>query len=162
ASCLPGQSRGPTRAGRWLRTRAGYWSSSHLSFLSNGGCRVGNHGTGADPIAGTVPRHIFFLFQQARRHRTAARCTLSVRPRGDCPASVHEKARRREACTPAAHPPRIAARAARGRQRPDHVFMQADQLLLVAVPIVGFVSGFINTLAGSGSLITLPLLIVLG
>lgn len=40
--------------------------------------------------------------------------------------------------------------------------MQADQLLLVAVPIVGFVSGFINTLAGSGSLVTLPLLIVLG
>ncbi|HEX6995977.1 MAG TPA: sulfite exporter TauE/SafE family protein [Gammaproteobacteria bacterium] len=40
--------------------------------------------------------------------------------------------------------------------------MQADPLLLVAVPIVGFASGFINTLAGSGSLITLPLLIVLG
>lgn len=35
-------------------------------------------------------------------------------------------------------------------------------LLLIAVPVVGFVSGFINTLAGSGSLITLPLLIVLG
>jgi uncharacterized membrane protein YfcA len=40
--------------------------------------------------------------------------------------------------------------------------MKADLLLLVAVPIVGFVSGFINTLAGSGSLVTLPLLILLG
>ena len=40
--------------------------------------------------------------------------------------------------------------------------MQTDLLLLVAVPVVGFVSGFINTLAGSGSLVTLPLLIVLG
>lgn len=37
-----------------------------------------------------------------------------------------------------------------------------DLLLLTAVPIVGFVSGFVNTLAGSGSLLTLPLLIVLG
>lgn len=40
--------------------------------------------------------------------------------------------------------------------------MPIDLVLLVAVPVVGFVSGFINTLAGSGSLITLPLLIVLG
>jgi hypothetical protein len=30
------------------------------------------------------------------------------------------------------------------------------------VPIVGFVAGFVNTLAGSGSLITLPILILLG
>jgi hypothetical protein len=37
-----------------------------------------------------------------------------------------------------------------------------DILLYAAVPIVGFVAGFVNTLAGSGSLITLPLLIVLG
>lgn len=35
-------------------------------------------------------------------------------------------------------------------------------LLLIAVPVVGFASGFINTLAGSGSLITLPMLILLG
>jgi uncharacterized membrane protein YfcA len=40
--------------------------------------------------------------------------------------------------------------------------MHSKALLLVAVPIVGFVAGFINTLAGSGSLITLPLLILLG
>ncbi|HEX7079888.1 MAG TPA: sulfite exporter TauE/SafE family protein [Gammaproteobacteria bacterium] len=39
---------------------------------------------------------------------------------------------------------------------------QTDFLFLVAVPVVGFASGFINTLAGSGSLITLPLLILLG
>lgn len=38
----------------------------------------------------------------------------------------------------------------------------ANWLLLAAVPIVGFVAGFINTLAGSGSLITLPVLILLG
>jgi uncharacterized membrane protein YfcA len=35
-------------------------------------------------------------------------------------------------------------------------------LLLAAVPVVGFIAGFINTLAGSGSLITLPVLILLG
>jgi uncharacterized membrane protein YfcA len=35
-------------------------------------------------------------------------------------------------------------------------------LLLTLVPITGFVAGFINTLAGSGSLITLPVLILLG
>jgi len=35
-------------------------------------------------------------------------------------------------------------------------------LLLAAVPVVGFVAGFVNTLAGTGSLITLPTLIVLG
>ena len=35
-------------------------------------------------------------------------------------------------------------------------------LLLAAVPVTGFAAGFINTLAGSGSLITLPILILLG
>jgi uncharacterized membrane protein YfcA len=35
-------------------------------------------------------------------------------------------------------------------------------LLLAAVPITGFLAGFINTLAGSGSLLTLPILILLG
>lgn len=35
-------------------------------------------------------------------------------------------------------------------------------LLLAAVPITGFFAGFINTLAGSGSLLTLPVLILLG
>jgi uncharacterized membrane protein YfcA len=40
--------------------------------------------------------------------------------------------------------------------------MDQDILLLAAVPIAAFVAGFINTLAGSGSLITLPLLILLG
>ena len=34
--------------------------------------------------------------------------------------------------------------------------------IIVAVIIVGFVAGFINTLAGSGSLLTLPLLMFLG
>jgi uncharacterized membrane protein YfcA len=34
--------------------------------------------------------------------------------------------------------------------------------LLAAVPITGVLAGFINTLAGSGSLITLPILILLG
>ena len=37
-----------------------------------------------------------------------------------------------------------------------------DWLLLSLVPITGFIAGFINTLAGSGSLITLPVLILLG
>jgi uncharacterized membrane protein YfcA len=35
-------------------------------------------------------------------------------------------------------------------------------LLYAAVPLVGFIAGFVNTLAGSGSLITLPVLILLG
>jgi uncharacterized membrane protein YfcA len=35
-------------------------------------------------------------------------------------------------------------------------------LLLAAVPVTGFIAGFINTLAGSGSLLTLPVLILLG
>ena len=37
-----------------------------------------------------------------------------------------------------------------------------DWYLYIAVIVAGFVAGFINTLAGSGSLITLPLLIFLG
>jgi uncharacterized membrane protein YfcA len=37
-----------------------------------------------------------------------------------------------------------------------------DLLLLCLVPVTGFIAGFINTLAGSGSLITLPVLILLG
>jgi uncharacterized membrane protein YfcA len=40
--------------------------------------------------------------------------------------------------------------------------MQPELLILAAVPIAGFVAGFVNTLAGSGSLITLPVLILLG
>ncbi|HEU4618437.1 MAG TPA: sulfite exporter TauE/SafE family protein [Gammaproteobacteria bacterium] len=40
--------------------------------------------------------------------------------------------------------------------------MESNPLLLVAVPVVGLVAGFINTLAGSGSLVTLPMLILLG
>ena len=40
--------------------------------------------------------------------------------------------------------------------------MDHSPLLLAAVPVAGFVAGFINTLAGSGSLLTLPLLILLG
>jgi uncharacterized membrane protein YfcA len=41
--------------------------------------------------------------------------------------------------------------------------MEPSQIaLLAAVPITGFIAGFINTLAGSGSLITLPILILLG
>jgi uncharacterized protein len=40
--------------------------------------------------------------------------------------------------------------------------MNQNHLLLAAVPIAGFAAGFINTLAGTGSLITLPLLIFLG
>jgi uncharacterized membrane protein YfcA len=40
--------------------------------------------------------------------------------------------------------------------------MDQSDLLLAVVPIAGFVAGFINTLAGSGSLLTLPLLILLG
>ena len=34
--------------------------------------------------------------------------------------------------------------------------------LLAAVPVMGFAAGFVNTLAGSGSLITVPMLILLG
>ena len=40
--------------------------------------------------------------------------------------------------------------------------MQYNPWLIAAVPITGFAAGFINTLAGSGSLITLPILILLG
>jgi uncharacterized membrane protein YfcA len=40
--------------------------------------------------------------------------------------------------------------------------MQTNILLLAAVPLTGILAGFINTLAGSGSLITLPMLIFLG
>jgi uncharacterized membrane protein YfcA len=40
--------------------------------------------------------------------------------------------------------------------------MESNLLLFVAVPVVGFVAGFVNTLAGSGSLVTLPMLILLG
>jgi uncharacterized membrane protein YfcA len=40
--------------------------------------------------------------------------------------------------------------------------MDQHTLLLAAVPLVGFAAGFINTLAGSGSLLTLPILILLG
>ena len=40
--------------------------------------------------------------------------------------------------------------------------MDYSLLLLTAVPVTGFVAGFVNTLAGSGSLITLPILILLG
>lgn len=40
--------------------------------------------------------------------------------------------------------------------------MDRHTLLLAAVPVTGFAAGFINTLAGSGSLLTLPILILLG
>lgn len=40
--------------------------------------------------------------------------------------------------------------------------MDKHLLLLTAVPVTGFIAGFVNTLAGSGSLITLPMLILLG
>jgi uncharacterized membrane protein YfcA len=40
--------------------------------------------------------------------------------------------------------------------------MDQHTLLLAAVPVTGFLAGFINTLAGSGSLRTLPILILLG
>jgi uncharacterized membrane protein YfcA len=40
--------------------------------------------------------------------------------------------------------------------------LDSNLLLLAAVPITGFAAGFINTLAGSGSLVTLPILILLG
>jgi uncharacterized protein len=40
--------------------------------------------------------------------------------------------------------------------------MDQNLLLLAAVPVVGFIAGFVNTVAGSGSLITLPVLILLG
>ncbi len=68
-------------------------------------------------------------------------CAFVVQPRAPCSETV---------------------RARRGARAYDHGAMTYDLLLLAAVPLVGFVSGFVNTLAGSGSLITLPLLIVLG
>jgi uncharacterized membrane protein YfcA len=40
--------------------------------------------------------------------------------------------------------------------------MDQQALLLAAAPVAGFVAGFMNTLAGSGSLLTLPILILLG
>lgn len=39
---------------------------------------------------------------------------------------------------------------------------ETNVLLFAAVPVVGFIAGFVNTLAGSGSLVTLPVLILLG
>jgi uncharacterized membrane protein YfcA len=42
------------------------------------------------------------------------------------------------------------------------VSSEYDLVLLAAVPLVGFIAGYVNTLAGSGSLITLPVLILLG
>jgi len=35
-------------------------------------------------------------------------------------------------------------------------------LLLASVPVLGFAAGFVNTIAGSGSLLTVPMLILLG
>jgi uncharacterized membrane protein YfcA len=43
-----------------------------------------------------------------------------------------------------------------------NIEIDTEILLLAAVPVVGLIAGFINTLAGSGSLITLPVLILLG
>ena len=40
--------------------------------------------------------------------------------------------------------------------------MDQHTLLLAAAPLIGILAGFINTLAGSGSLLTLPILILLG
>lgn len=40
--------------------------------------------------------------------------------------------------------------------------MDYSVLVLAAVPVAGFAAGFINTLAGNGSLLTLPMLILLG
>ena len=40
--------------------------------------------------------------------------------------------------------------------------MDQHTLLVAAVPVTGFAAGFINTLAGSGSLLTRPILILLG
>jgi hypothetical protein len=58
------------------------------------------------------------------------------------------------------YPPRIL----NSRQRLLRGFapINSETLLFVAVPIVGFIAGFVNTLAGSGSLVTLPVLILLG
>jgi hypothetical protein len=58
-----------------------------------------------------------------------------------------------------APPARVAANSAAVRRKDS---MDSNVLLLAAVPVMGFVAGFVNTLAGSGSLITLPLLILLG
>ncbi len=62
--------------------------------------------------------------------------------------------------------PRILPRAeashrSRARNR-GHLGLNTDILLYAAVPVVGFIAGYVNTLAGSGSLITLPVLILLG
>jgi len=52
---------------------------------------------------------------------------------------------------------------ARVRRLPAAIRMELPHpLLLAAVPITGVIAGFINTLAGSGSLLTLPILILLG
>jgi hypothetical protein len=50
----------------------------------------------------------------------------------------------------------------RNSYRRPQVENEYNLLLLIAVPVTGFIAGFINTLAGSGSLITLPVLILLG
>ena len=43
-----------------------------------------------------------------------------------------------------------------------NIEIDTEFLLYAAVPVVGLIAGFINTLAGSGSLLTLPVLILLG
>jgi uncharacterized membrane protein YfcA len=43
-----------------------------------------------------------------------------------------------------------------------NIEIDTEFLLYAAVPFVGLIAGFINTLAGSGSLLTLPVLILLG
>ena len=40
--------------------------------------------------------------------------------------------------------------------------IDTELLLYAVVPVVGLIAGYINTLAGSGSLLTLPVLILLG
>ena len=40
--------------------------------------------------------------------------------------------------------------------------MPSNFLLLASVPIIGFAAGFVNTIAGSGSLLTVPMLILFG
>ena len=54
---------------------------------------------------------------------------------------------------------RVRRLAVGGAHRPR---MDQHTLLLAAVPLIGVLAGFIITLAGSGSLLTLPLLILLG
>src|SRR5690606_23809233 len=88
----------------------------------------------------------------------------SRRPRSSCSRCCSRRSRRcaiRARCWPRSRRSRRARCCTRSRGASD-AEMDGNPFLLAAAPVVGFAAGFVNTLAGMGSLLTLPLLILLG